>query len=124
MLIYYLQNENQEIIEDGFQKFDERCKSMESTKYRIVNGYNGALFFVEYTLTDEYKAKAAEFKARSEINGLRRRREDECFSVINRGALWYDRLTDAQRAELDEWYDAWLNVTETKVVPKTPDWLN
>ena len=75
MLIYYLQNENQEIIEDGFQKFDERCKSMESTKYRIVNGYNGALFFVEYTLTDEYKAKAAEFKTRSEINGLRRRRE-------------------------------------------------
>ena len=124
MLIYYLQNENQEIIEDGFQKFDERCKSMESTKYRIVNGYNGALFFVEYTLTDEYKAKAAEFKSRSEINGLRRRREDECFSVINRGALWYDRLTDAQRAELDEWYDAWHNVTETKEVPKTPDWLN
>ena len=124
MLIYYLQNENQEIIEDGFQKFDERCKSMESTKYRIVNGYNGALFFVEYTMTDEYKAKAKEFKASSEINALRRRRDDECFSVINRGALWYDRLTEVQRAELDEWYDAWLNVTETKEVPKTPDWLN
>lgn len=124
MLIYYLQNENQEIIEDGFQQFDERCKSMESTKYRIVNGYNGALFFVEYTKTDEYKAKAEEFKARSELNALRRRREEECFSVINRGALWYDRLTEAQKAELDEWYDAWLKVTETKEVPKTPDWLN
>ncbi len=124
MLIYYLQNENQEIIEDGFQQFDERCKSMESTKYRIVNGYNGALFFVEYTKTDEYKAKAAEFKARSELKALRRRREDECFSVINRGSLWYDRLTEAQKAELDEWYEAWLNVTETKEVPKTPDWLN
>lgn len=124
MLIYYLQNDNQEIIEDGFQQFDERCKSMESTKYRIVNGYNGALFFVEYTKTDEYKAKAEEFKARSELKALRRRREDECFSVINRGSLWYDRLTEAQKAELDEWYEAWLNVTETKEVPKTPDWLN
>ena len=124
MKIYYSQNENQEIIEDGFEKFNDKCKSMESTKYQIVNGYNGALFFVDYTKTDEYKAKADEFKARSELNALRRRREEECFSVINRGALWYDRLTEAQKAELDEWYEAWLNVTETKVVPNTPIWLN
>ena len=41
MKIYYLQNENQEIIEDGFEKFNDKCKSMESTKYQIVNGYNG-----------------------------------------------------------------------------------
>lgn len=124
MLIYYLQNENQEIIEDGFQKFNERCKSMESTKYRIVNGYNGALFFAEYTKTDEYKAKAEEFKAMSELNTLRRRREEECFVIVNRGALWYDRLTEAQKAELDDWYEAWLNVTETKIVPEQPIWLN
>ena len=79
---------------------------------------------MDYTKTDEYKAKADEFKARSELNALRRRREEECFSVINRGALWYDRLTEAQKAELDEWYEAWLNVTETKVLPNTPIWLN
>lgn len=124
MKVYYLQNENQEIIEDGFEKFDDNCKSMESTKYQIVNGYNGALFFVDYTRTDEYKAKAEAFKAQSELKDLRHRREIECFSVINRGALWYERLTDAQRAELAQWYDAWLNVTETKVVPENPIWLN
>lgn len=124
MKVYYLQNENQEIIEDGFEKFDDNCKSMESTKYQIVNGYNGALFFVEYMRTDEYKTKAEAFKAQSELKDLRHRREIECFSVINRGALWYERLTDVQRTELAQWYDAWLNVTETKVVPENPIWLN
>lgn len=124
MKIYYLQNENQEIIEDGFEKFNENCKSMDSTKYQIVNGYNGALFFVDYTHTDEYKAKADAFKARSELNALRHRRETECFSVINRGALWYERLSEAQKTELEQWYEAWLNVTETKTVPEKPIWLN
>ena len=94
MKIYYLQNENQEIIEDGFERFNENCLEMEQEVYRIVNGYNGALFFEEYTQTDEYKSKAEEFKLRSELNALRHRRERECFSVINRGALWYERLTE------------------------------
>lgn len=124
MKIYYLQNENQEIIEDGFEKFNDKCQSMESTKYKIVNGYNGALFFVDYTHTDEYKAKAEAFRAKAELNALRHRRETECFSIINRGALWYERLTDTQKVELAQWYDAWLNVTETKIVPEKPIWLN
>lgn len=124
MKIYYLLNENQEIIEDGFEKFNDSCESMDSTKYKIVNGYNGALFFVDYTHTDEYKVKAEKFKIRSELNTLRRRREVECFSVINRGALWYDRLTESQRIELVQWYDAWLDVTETKTVPEKPIWIN
>ena len=96
---------------------------MEREAYHIVNGYNGALFFVDYTRTDEYKAKAAEFMVRSELSGLRRRREEECFSVINRGELWYSRLTVPQKVELEQWYEAWLNITETKVVPERPSWL-
>lgn len=54
---------------------------------------------------------------------LRRRRETECFPVINRGQLWYDTLTTENKNELKEWYLAWLNVTETFTVPKRPDWL-
>ena len=123
MKIYYLQNENQEIIEDCFTRFHPDCKEMERDAYHIVNGYNGALFFVEYTETDEYKSKAAAFKEKSEIRQLRRRREEECFAVINRGELWYEHLTVPQKVELGHWYDAWLNVTETKVVPKKPEWL-
>lgn len=57
-------------------------------------------------------------------NTLRRRREVECFSIINRGKPWYDLLTIEQEAELKEWYLAWLNVTETQVIPVRPKWLN
>ena len=106
------------------ERFNENCLEMEQEVYRIVNGYNGALFFEEYTQTDEYKSKAEEFKLRSELNALRHRRERECFSVINRGALWYERLTEEKKVELGQWYDAWLDITETKIVPEKPIWLN
>lgn len=56
-------------------------------------------------------------------NNLRAKRETECFPIINRGQLWYDTLTEAQKAELKEWYIAWLNVTDTLVIPNKPDWV-
>ena len=55
---------------------------------------------------------------------LRQRRKDECFKIINRGQLWYNCLTIEQKAELNCWYHAWLNITETGVVPSVPKWLN
>ena len=57
------------------------------------------------------------------IQELRHRREIECFSVINRGVLWYNMLTEEQRLELDIWYKKWLDVTETMVIPEKPSWL-
>lgn len=54
---------------------------------------------------------------------LRNRREKECFPYINRGQLWYNHLTEEQKQELDVWYTAWLDVTETKVIPDKPLWL-
>ena len=53
----------------------------------------------------------------------RRRREKECFSVINRGQLWYEGITIQQMVELRQWYKAWLKVTETMVIPEKPEWL-
>lgn len=53
----------------------------------------------------------------------RQRRETECFSVINRGQLWYEGVSLTQLLELRAWYQAWLNVTETMVVPEKPAWL-
>lgn len=58
------------------------------------------------------------------IEKLRERRERECFSVVNRGVLWYDRLTKAQINELYEWYQNWLDVTITGVIPARPIWLD
>ena len=53
----------------------------------------------------------------------RQRRETECFSVINRGQLWYEALTPTQKAELRDWYLAWLDGTPTQTVPDRPAWL-
>ena len=54
---------------------------------------------------------------------LRRRRDKQCFSIINRGQLWYDTLTEVQKEELRAWYKAWLDVTVTFIEPVPPVWL-
>ena len=66
---------------------------------------------------DEEKAKQYEMKK------MRQRREDECFSIINRGQFWHDTLTEQQKYELRTWYKAWLDVTTTKQIPQKPSWL-
>ena len=67
----------------------------------------------------EYETHVAE----EQKEEYRRRRETECFSVINRGQLWYEGISLSQLFELRQWYKAWLNVTETMVVPEKPAWL-
>lgn len=55
---------------------------------------------------------------------LKHRRAKECFSIIdNRSQMWYNHLTAKQKEELEAWYQAWLDVTETKVIPVKPEWL-
>jgi hypothetical protein len=56
-------------------------------------------------------------------NHMRYLREQHCFSVINRGTLWYDTLTTEQKEELKVWYKSWLDVTATKIIPENPVWL-
>ena len=56
-------------------------------------------------------------------NNLRLRRKSECFSVINRGFLWYQSLTETQINELKIWYKQWLDVTINLSVPNKPEWL-
>lgn len=62
-------------------------------------------------------------KNKQELTMLRNLRNDECFSIINRGKLWYDTLTEQQIVELNAWYKAWLDVTKTKEIPVKPSWL-
>lgn len=82
------------------------------TAYRVRDGN---LVF------DKAKQKAIE-KAIA-VAEYRRRREDECFSVINRGQLWYDTLFPEQLAELKTWYRSWLDGTNTLTIPEKPGWL-
>lgn len=57
-------------------------------------------------------------------NVIREQRNKICFPIINRGRLWYDRLTEEQVAELRDWYSAWLDAPDTLIAPKTPEWVN
>ena len=54
---------------------------------------------------------------------LRLMREKLCFPYINRGELWYNRLTAEQKTELEAWYQEWLDVTVTLTIPSKPEWL-
>lgn len=63
-------------------------------------------------------------KEEVDLMTLRYERLNKCFSIINRGKLWYDSLTPQQLEELKEWYEKWLDVTETLVIPTKPAWLD
>ena len=70
---------------------------------------------------DEAQEQVVELEAQK--TELRERRQKECFSIVDRSKLWYDSLTSDQLKELQDWYNAWLIVTETMVVPAKPEWL-
>lgn len=72
---------------------------------------DNALFFTMLVSTDP-------------ANYYRKRREEICYPVINRGQLWYSHLTLAQKTELNDWYEAWLDVTDTLVIPNAPCWID
>lgn len=81
--------------------------------YRLKNGA------LEYN-----EEKHTEIEQEALREQLRKQREAECFSVINRGRLWYDTLSDIQVSELRDWYRGWLDVTDTLTVPAEPSWIN
>ena len=70
-------------------------------------------------IAEEYQAVQTEEQRRI----LRKRRETECFTVVDRGPLWFARLSQPQTLELEQWYQAWLDATETMVAPDRPAWL-
>ena len=92
-----------------------------ANRYAVTdeNGYYNYCI-VDGKLTERDKTQDI---ANAYLADLRRRRERECFSVINRGQLWYSTLTPEQMAELDDWYNSWLNVTKTRTIPTPLPWL-
>lgn len=113
--------------------------------FRLEQNYDehGKPMYVEYTdeqLNSLYACDAFHYVGQDPVTGLpvqlenhrikadkdfwRRRRAQLCFSVVNRGQVWYDTLSDIQKAELRAWYLDWLNVTETLREPTPPSWLD
>lgn len=58
-----------------------------------------------------------------QLNVIRFDREIECFPIINRGTLWYSKLTEEQLTELNVWYQAWLDAPATLEIPTKPEWI-
>ena len=56
--------------------------------------YEDIYVYIPYT--------AVELVARQQ-DELRKRREAECFPIINRGILWYEKLTTELPASLQNW---------------------
>lgn len=102
------------VYPNGSQKLAEIKADADTPAQEARDDFEDIYVFVPYT-EEELKDR--------QIASLRARREVECFSVINRGKLWYEFLTDEQHKELKAWYSAWLNVTDTLVVPDRPEWL-
>lgn len=67
--------------------------------------------------------KQAEKQLNAKKDELRYLRESECFSIVNRGQLWYSTLTLDKIGELTRWYKAWLDVTDTLEIPQKPQWI-
>lgn len=100
----YINDADQE-IEISDEQFEMMLVIPFNHNWRYVNGD----FILEPLMTDQ---------------ALRERRERECFRIVdNRSMLWYNRLTQEQKDELNTWYQAWLDVTKTKVIPTVPEWL-
>ena len=80
-----------------------------------------------YLTNDDHLVKdcdrQSEIEDKNAINELRAKREHDCFPYVNRGYLWHNKLTELQKAELNDWYQEWLDVTETRTIPEMPEWL-
>lgn len=77
-------------------------------------------------LVSTSEAERAEWEAdrrNEKLDMLRLKRAGMCFPYINRGQLWYDSLSEEQKAELRLWYREWLDVTKTLIEPLPLKWL-
>lgn len=68
-------------------------------------------------------AKLPNLESNKRKNEIRFQRGFDCFPYINRGPLWYAKLTEEQTLELNQWYNDWLNAPETETIPERPVWL-
>ena len=109
--------DNECVINADTQKeLDEKLKHFNDNYYDYKQTANSLVYDESHNgldkLTHELK-----------LHDLRETRSQKCFSIVNRGQMWYNRLTESQKQELQDWYEAWLNVTDTLVEPETPEWL-
>lgn len=119
-------------METGFYKKEEII--VDYNKYDLEHkDKNGNILYIEHINEPikEVKEVWVEYTEDEILERLRTIRELECFSVINQNYIidgqsktWFDTLTEEQKQEASVWVQGWRDVTETKVVPTKPSWLN
>lgn len=97
------------------------------TETEMPEGF-GADNYAAYKLMDGALVLDADRLAALQLadrrNAIRARRERECYSVINRGQLWYEGVSITHLVELRKWYKAWLDAPATLIIPDRPAWLD
>ncbi|MBE7074344.1 MAG: hypothetical protein E7379_04585 [Clostridiales bacterium] len=101
----------------GIEEYDEAYKFANENNYLIEEIASAGQRRI-FKLVEKKEPSEEE-----KVDSLRSRREFECFSIVNRGELWYESLTVEKYLQLKKWYQDWLDVTESKVVPEKPDWI-
>lgn len=109
-------NNEYTINADTQNELDEKFKHFNDNYYDYKQTSNGLVYDKSHNGLDKLNHEL-------KLHELRETRSQKCFNIINRGQLWYNRLTESQKQELQEWYQAWLDVTYTFVEPETPEWL-
>lgn len=102
------------------EEFLQAVSGLGRNKVAEINGVNKLIVCPP---SEAELAAEAEFERVARIATLRARREKECFTIINRGQMWYEMLDEMQKQDLRDWYRQWLDVTVTQVVPNKPYWL-
>lgn len=105
----------------GYQSFPETDDMIEIDDELLKQIGKTKCFDIKKQTVIDYVKPARSIE--SQLKSLRTKREKECFSIINRGQLWYSTLTAEQYRELQVWYQAWLDVTKTLVIPEKLGWL-
>lgn len=109
----------------GWSLDDLANEQMFSVSCDIPKDFEENAFFYRYEdgsfiFDPKYKEEYTNGRIMAEI---RDKRQTVCFPIVNRGNLWYDLLSDGERAELMVWYKAWLDAPETLIEPEMPEWL-
>lgn len=118
---YIKKDENGIIVAASEIQFDETYEFSDE-EYEV--GFDGKIYSKTEMESFDYITKKLEFDNDIKLSNIRFQRETECFPVINRGELWYAKLTTEQKSELASWYQAWLDAPQTGIIPAKPEWLS
>lgn len=116
----YVQKDNDgNIIAVSNTQYD----GFEASEVDYEIGFDGKVYTLNEIQSADYISRKNIFDNNKRLSDIRLQRETDCFPIINRGALWYNKLTTEQKNELTVWYQQWLDAPQTGVIPEKLEWI-